>query len=363
MGKGKTDGVTLPNLIYYCSILTRNSHTKIAEYINGGDKELPQIALKCLNFLPPHHDKFSFTANTRTLACIIEDRFLYCAITDEALSRSKVMGFLDDVRHEFHLNAEASRKFSNMMDQNKIKTHCLDREFKPIFKSLITPFVGVPQREKIRIEEESRARARAEAQEAQQIQLALEAQQTQQTHQSHDHDDLEVGLQSYLQQSSHEYENYNPSPPDKSPPGSASPSRPLIGKEGNCKHPKQKQNRKKSKVATRDIGIVAINVADNKEKGNSDHHQDNDDDGINDYNDDDDDCVNIMRGEVSNRQVPTSLSIRKFGSMNSRCEQPVMAQRACSRNLKLILLFDVIACMILFAVWLGVCQGLSCTQG
>ena len=265
------------------------------------------------------------------------------------------MGFLDDIRHEFHSNAEASRKFSNMMDQNKIKAHCLDLEFKPIFKSLITPFVGIPQREKIRIEEESRARARAEAQEAQQIQLALEAQQTRQAHQSHDHDDLEVGLQSYLQQSSHEYENYNPSPADKSPPGSASPSRPLIGKEGNWKHPKQKQNRTKSKVATRDSGILTINVAENKEKGNSDHHQDNDDD--------DDDCVNIMRGEVINWQAPTSLPIRKFGSMNSRCEQPVMTQRACSRNLKLVLLFDVIACMILFVVWLGVCQGLSCTRG
>ena len=168
-----------------------------------------------------------------------------------------------------------------MMDQKKIKAHCLDVEFKPIFKNLITPFVGIPQREKIRIEEESRARARAEAQEAQQIQLALEAQQTRQAHQSHDHDDLEVGVQSYLQQSTHEYENYNPSPAGKSPPGSASPSRPLIGKEGNCKHPKQKQNRKKSKVPTRDAGIVVINVAENKEKGNNDHHQDNDDDDDN----------------------------------------------------------------------------------
>ncbi|KAI5067254.1 hypothetical protein GOP47_0017782 [Adiantum capillus-veneris] len=82
----------LPNLIYYASVCT-NTLT-IAEYLDG-DAELPQMASKCLQRLPPHHSRLSHTTNRRTFACIIDHPILFCTIADEALNRSKVMSFLE----------------------------------------------------------------------------------------------------------------------------------------------------------------------------------------------------------------------------------------------------------------------------
>lgn len=296
----------LPNLIYYSSVAKRGTHI-IAEYIDG-DGELPKIAAKCLEILPPYHSRFSYTTSRRMFACIIDESFLYCAIADEALSRSKVMSFLEHIKHEF---ISYARVHGLPLDQSRLEANCLDNAFDPVFRRLVSPFVGIPQKEKDRIKEELQAQRDAEA----------EA-------------DIEAGFeQVYPSAETTAYEHYDQSSSIDKTSGSRSPSRPLIVKTSSNKY-----KQKKSKEQARDLSDSRV---ENKGKASDKAHR-----------------LEIML-EGSSQSSPSTL-VQKLGSMKSR-GQP-MARRMWWRNVKLVLLFDVIVCLILFGIWLGVCGGFKCTQ-
>lgn len=55
---------------------------------------------------------------------------------------------------------------------------------------------------------------------------------------------------------------------------------------------------------------------------------------------------------------PGGLSLQKSASFRNKGQQ--LAQRMWWRNVRLVLVVDVVVCTILFGVWLGVCSGFQC---
>ena len=256
--KDKDKGTSSQTLIYYSSVAGGRPKLNIlAEYVdaNDHDKELPRIASNCLRFLPPHHYHFSFTANMRMFACIIEEPFIYCAIADEALNRSNVIAFLEQLRHEFLKYAKDKGvlvdNHDHDHDQSKLKTHSLDKHFKPVFKRLVSPLTGMTQHEKCRIAEEARARQRAEARAAAEAKAEADARAKAEAETETGFEpksvasiqedqrvqgDIEVGFESVSPDDASAYERYDPSATiEKCSSGSRSPSAPLINKDhGKC---------------------------------------------------------------------------------------------------------------------------------
>jgi vesicle-associated membrane protein 7 len=64
---------------------------------------------------------------------------------------------------------------------------------------------------------------------------------------------------------------------------------------------------------------------------------------------------------VDSRSSPCpNRHMMKSGSMRSSRRE--MISHMWWRNVKLVLIFDLIICLILLAIWLGVCQGFHCVK-
>eukprot|EP00249_Psilotum_nudum_P005423 c18866_g2_i1 orf=889-1557(+) len=146
----------LPNLIYYASVA--KGTVIIAEY-SEGSLELCDAASTCLEKIPPFHSRFSHTTKRRMFSCLIYDPWIYCAIVDEALGKSNAYSYLEQVRDEF-LKFLKARGLP--LDGEGLAVHSLDADFTPVLWHLAAPFVGIPQKEKDRMEEELRARQETE---------------------------------------------------------------------------------------------------------------------------------------------------------------------------------------------------------
>ncbi|KAH6559644.1 hypothetical protein KP509_1Z001600 [Ceratopteris richardii] len=249
------------------------------------------MASKCLQLLPPHHSRFSHTANRRMFACIIEEPFLFCSIADEGLSRSKVMSFLEQLQREFSSYVYTTGLSA---DQSKLEKQALDNGFRPIFERLARPYVGITQAQKDRLAEQMLDKQAYGDSEA----------------------DLEAGPAC-----PHYYNGYsNPaSPCDGSSSGTRSPSSPLICKSASAKHkPKRHKDEKKG------------------ECDKAEHE-------------------NGTTRDLNSRQV------QRLGSgKGSRVQHT--PQKMWYRSVKIVLMFDLLLCLILLSIWLGVCHGLSCVR-
>ncbi|MCO5600569.1 hypothetical protein L7F22_054683 [Adiantum nelumboides] len=289
----------LPNLIYYASVCTSALDT-IAEYLDG-DAELPRMALNCLQLLPPYHSRLSHTTNRRMFACIIDQPFLYCTIADEALNRSSVMSFLEQVQQEFMLYATAT---GCLADHGKWEAHSLDVTFDSIFRRLVSPFVGIPQEEKDCIAAEPSNN---------QMYTDVEA-------------DVESGLGNTY------YDRYNhASPCHDMSSGSRSTSIPLISKTSSTKY-KHKKNKDEARDASE-------KVEDNKGRP----------------------FDKVHKLEITGDITGPKTQLQRLGSSRSFKGQQV-AQRMWWRSVKIVLMLDAFICLILFCIWLGICRGFSCTK-
>lgn len=214
------------------------------------------------------------------------------------------MSFLEQVRHEFISCVCAC---GLLADHRRLEANSLDTLIDPIFRRLVGPFVGIPQKEKQRIAEEVESRRYADA----------EA-------------DVEAGLsRGYCSTEMSAYDNYNQAS-DKSS-GSRSPSTPLIGKTIGKKY-KQKTHKEEARDAME-------NGEDNKGKA----------------------FDKVHRMEIAKDVGSPNAQVQRLGSSKSFRGQQV-AQRMWWKSVKLILLLDVLICLILFCIWLGICQGFSCMK-
>lgn len=288
----------LPNLIYFSSIATTRLQI-IAQYLDG-DEALLSIAVKCLEQIPPFHSRFSYTTNMRMFGCIIESPFIYCAIIDEALRKSDAFSFLEQVRDEFKMYL---RNGGLSIHDSRLEAHSADHDFDPIFRRLVVPFAGIPQKDKDPPDYHMQAPWENDV-------------------------DFEEACASTTTTA---YEDEEQSLNSEKGPGSRSPSTPLIGKASTHKKKKGKDQAKDSKDSRMDSKGKSADKVQKLEI--------------------------VVEGSTSSA---SGSQMQKTGSMKYRSQQ--VARRMWWRNVKLILLLDVILCLILLAIWLGVCGGISCMQ-
>ncbi|KAH7279984.1 hypothetical protein KP509_37G046400 [Ceratopteris richardii] len=250
--------------------------------------------------LPPHHSRFSHTSNRRIFACILTEQFLFCTIADEGLKRSQVMAFLEQVQQEFMSYIKAAGLFG---DQRKLERISLNSKFKPVFRRLANPYIGMPQKEKDRIAEEA---------------------EKNQPH-ANGESDLEAGTAC-----STYYDNYDNSASigadGSSGSGSRSPSRPLIGHSNSTKY-KQKKHKEETSNASEKLEDV-------KSRG-------------------------FERLDIE--RDPNDPQTQRFGSSKSFRGQQT-AQRLWRRSVIIVLSLDFLVCLVLFIIWLGICRGFKCLQ-
>lgn len=131
--------VPMTNLVYYASV-ARNG-VVLAEHKNPKE-DLGDMGVESLEKVPLFHSRFSYTIKQRMFVSLIEDGFTYVAVVDEALGKPKSFGFLKRVRDEFLLLLR-----SRGLDGSRLEKNGMASDFAGVFKHLVRPLIGVPQKE------------------------------------------------------------------------------------------------------------------------------------------------------------------------------------------------------------------------
>jgi hypothetical protein len=100
------------------------------------------VAVECLEKVPPFHNQFTYTVKQRMFIFLMDAGFTYCAIVDEALGKVMGFGFLEQVRDEFKLLLR-----SRGLDGSRLERNTSVADFSGVYKHLVKPLVGVPQKE------------------------------------------------------------------------------------------------------------------------------------------------------------------------------------------------------------------------
>uniref|UniRef100_A0A0C9QXX9 TSA: Wollemia nobilis Ref_Wollemi_Transcript_701_1872 transcribed RNA sequence n=1 Tax=Wollemia nobilis TaxID=56998 RepID=A0A0C9QXX9_9CONI len=302
----------LQNLVYYCSV--SKGPVILAQYNPRGDAEVQEIAAECLERVPPFHSRFTHATNNRRYSFLIDSGVVFCAIVDEALPKGDGFAFLEHVRDEFNRLLKA-KGLGNRKDETLLQDRGLNEDLGPVFRRLAAPLMGISRAEKIRKEEqEEEARALHEEEEVAFF-------------------DPSAAASALLSEKPPQSESNSRPKKDKK---SLFPMSPRLGK-GN-KHEKKKVRDQRTEVKE----IMMENCSKGLEKG---HRLEVTVDGS-------------SGGGGGGASPVSSMALQRSASMRNKGQQ--IAQRMWWRNVKVVLLLDVIVCAILFAVWLCICKGFEC---
>ncbi|KAF3440953.1 hypothetical protein FNV43_RR19239 [Rhamnella rubrinervis] len=129
---------SIPNMVYYCCVSRCN---RILYAYNGGDHEIENLAVQCLEKAPPFHRWYFETMGKRTFGFLMEDGYVYFTIVDESLGNPGVLQFLEHLRDEFKKVArKGSRGSLSSMNSNGIQEQLV-----PVIRRLITSLENVSQ--------------------------------------------------------------------------------------------------------------------------------------------------------------------------------------------------------------------------
>ncbi|XP_041004302.1 phytolongin Phyl1.1-like [Juglans microcarpa x Juglans regia] len=128
----------IQNTVYYCCIYRGN---RILYTYSGGDHEIENLAVLCLERTPPFHRWYFETMCKKTFGFLMEDGYVYFTIVDEGLGNSGVLRFLEHVRDEFKKVARKGSRgsFSSMSSIG------LQEQLVPVIRRLITILENVSQ--------------------------------------------------------------------------------------------------------------------------------------------------------------------------------------------------------------------------
>ncbi|KAI3761117.1 hypothetical protein L1987_51525 [Smallanthus sonchifolius] len=90
---------TICNTVHYCCVC--NGGNILYAYNSGEDHEIEKLAALCLEQAPSHHKWYFQTMINKTFGFLMEDGYVYFAIVDENLDKSKKLEFLERVRDAF----------------------------------------------------------------------------------------------------------------------------------------------------------------------------------------------------------------------------------------------------------------------
>ncbi|KAF5479354.1 hypothetical protein F2P56_000186 [Juglans regia] len=131
---------TIQNTVYYCCIYRRRGNRILYTY-SGGDREIENLAILCLERTPPFHRWYFETMCKKTFGFLMEDGYVYFTIVDEGLGNSGVLRFLEHVQDEFKKVARKGSRgsFSSMSSIG------LQEQLVPVIRRLITILENVSQ--------------------------------------------------------------------------------------------------------------------------------------------------------------------------------------------------------------------------
>ncbi|KAH8950503.1 hypothetical protein BDL97_10G089300 [Sphagnum fallax] len=280
---------SVSNLVYYASV--SKGTTILAEHSGPGD-DLAMVAIECLGKVPSLHSRFTYTTNGRMFNCLMDGAFTYCAIVDQALGKQKAFGFLEKVRDEFKLLLMSQ---GWALDGVALEAYCLNDDFMVVYRHLVKPLVGIPQKELDHMWEQTLARQSAES--------GADAGDDSEDHtcllpEHHVHSE---------KKGNHLLES--------------------LTWKANSKRVQQQVVEVKE--------IMMTNSGKALDKGQK---------------------LQTTGGGTT----PTYEDIHMSRSPSRRMEGRQMASYMWWHTVKVILIFDLIVCLLLFAVWLGLCKGFQC---
>ncbi|KAG0582543.1 hypothetical protein M758_3G067300 [Ceratodon purpureus] len=260
------------SLVYYASV-SRGS-TVVAEHKKARE-DLADVAMECLEKVPAFHNQFTYTIKQRVFIFLMDKGFTYCAIVDEALGKVKGFGFLEHVRDEFNLLLR-----SRGLDGARLERNALVTDFAGVFKHLVKPLVGIPQKE-VDLNDEHHSDSKDET---------------------------------ALSPSASRAEHSQPGPAALTPNG----------------HTKTDKKSTKHQQVVQVKEIMMTNSGKALDK-----------------------CQKLEGGGGS--------SDMDHGG-NRKLKGRQVASRMWWRNVKLVLILDLVVCCLLFAIWLGICKGFTCVK-
>ncbi|KAG7985171.1 hypothetical protein I3843_03G011700 [Carya illinoinensis] len=132
---------TIQNTVYYCCIYRGN---RILYTYSGGDQDIENLAVLCLERTPLFHRWYFETMCRKTFGFLMEDGYVYFTIVDEGLGNSGVLQFLEHVRDEFKKVARKGSRgsFSSFSSMSSIG---LQEQLVPVIQRLITILENVSQ--------------------------------------------------------------------------------------------------------------------------------------------------------------------------------------------------------------------------
>ncbi|DAZ99789.1 TPA: hypothetical protein N0F65_001298 [Lagenidium giganteum] len=118
--------------IYYC--LVANKHCPLAEYSNGGDKKMSEIAQKLLKKLTFEEDTVeSVDCDGTTYSYRVEDEVVYVCVTEETFGKTSAQLFLRYIHQQF------DNEFGIRGKATKLKLD-MNRDFAPTLKKHMEQF-------------------------------------------------------------------------------------------------------------------------------------------------------------------------------------------------------------------------------
>lgn len=128
-----------PSLMRYACVAHQNgggSSTILAEY-NLGDSSMQALAQECLLRTPPNHAIFSHTVYRCSYTFLIDDPFVYFAISDSNLPKSDRIWLLNQVKDAAqHLIAKHGK--SILKSNKSFNSYCFQSQIHPIFHQLVS---------------------------------------------------------------------------------------------------------------------------------------------------------------------------------------------------------------------------------
>ncbi|OIT38509.1 PREDICTED: phytolongin Phyl1.1-like [Nicotiana attenuata] len=118
--------------VYYCSV--SKGGRILYSYIGVGDDEIENLAVLCLEKTPPYHKWYFQTMAKKTFGFLMEEGYVYFAITDEGLGNVEVLRFLEQLKDEFR---KVARKGSGRSMSN-LNSLCVQEQLVPVIRHLIT---------------------------------------------------------------------------------------------------------------------------------------------------------------------------------------------------------------------------------
>lgn len=140
--------ISNPRLLFYSCIA--KGTVILAEFSSKEDPGIEDLALRCIENVPPHHSMISHTVHKRTYALIIDGLFSYFAILDEVVEKSESLWLFSRLKSAMEaLTADGS--MSDSLDNPT--QHCLQSKLGPIFAEIAAvgggnkdlDFVGSPR--------------------------------------------------------------------------------------------------------------------------------------------------------------------------------------------------------------------------